>query len=113
MRLSILRRAISLALALLPVLVSADELRPPLSLHPDNPRYFLWRGRPTVLVASGEHYGSVVNPDFDYKRYLATISAAAPPPVTGGMVPKLAACAIALAGGVRDVRIGTGTVVTA
>ena len=76
MRLSILRRAISLALALLPVLVSADELRPPLSLHPDNPRYFLWRGRPTVLVASGEHYGSVVNPDFDYKRYLATISAA-------------------------------------
>jgi acetylglutamate kinase len=44
---------------------------------------------------------------------LAAISASAPPPVTGGMVPKLAACAVALAGGVRDVRVGTGTRVTA
>lgn len=76
MPLSLVRRAISLILALLPAPASAEGLRPPLSLHPDNPRYFLWRGRPTLLVASGEHYGSVVNPDFDYERYLATISAA-------------------------------------
>lgn len=27
-----------------------------LSLHPTNPHYFLFRGRPTVLVTSGEHY---------------------------------------------------------
>ena len=75
---SIIRHAVcvALALAVLPALAAAEEPRPPLALHPDNPHYFQWRGRPTVLVASGEHYGSVVNPDFDYKRYLATISAA-------------------------------------
>ncbi len=41
------------------------------------------------------------------------ISASAPPAVTGGMVPKLAACASALAGGVGLVRIGSGTAVLA
>ena len=29
----------------------------PIRLHPENPRYFLFRGEPTVLVGSGEHYG--------------------------------------------------------
>ena len=43
---------------------------------------------------------------------LATISAAAPPTVSGGMLPKLEACSAALAGGVRLVRIGAGTEVT-
>jgi hypothetical protein len=47
-----------------------------LRVHPENPRYFLWRGRPTVLVASGEHYGSVMNQDFNYRKYLATVQAA-------------------------------------
>src|SRR5437660_642199 len=42
----------------------------PLSLHPDNPHYFLWRGKPTVLISSGEHYGAVLNLDFDYATYL-------------------------------------------
>jgi len=39
-------------------------------LHPDNPHYFLWRGQPAVLITSGEHYGSVLNLDFDYATYL-------------------------------------------
>jgi len=38
----------------------------PIQLHPDNPHYFLWRGQPTVLITSGEHYGAVLNADFDY-----------------------------------------------
>ncbi len=42
----------------------------PISLHPDNPHYFLFRGRPTVLVTSGEHYGAVLNRDFNYRVYL-------------------------------------------
>ncbi len=42
----------------------------PIRLHPDNPHYFLWRGEPTVLVTSGEHYGAVLNREFDYKKYL-------------------------------------------
>jgi hypothetical protein len=42
----------------------------PLALHPDNPHYFLFRGKPTVLITSGEHYGAVLNLDFDYVKYL-------------------------------------------
>ncbi len=46
----------------------------PLRLHPENPHYFLWRGRPTVLITSGEHYGAVLNRDFDYVTYLDTLA---------------------------------------
>lgn len=45
----------------------------PLRLHPDNPRYLLFRGKPTVLVGSSEHYGAVMNRDFDYVKYLETL----------------------------------------
>ena len=47
----------------------------PITLHPENPHYFLWRDKPTILITSGEHYGAVLNRDFDYKRYLATLQA--------------------------------------
>src|SRR5213075_3045829 len=46
-----------------------------LSLHPDNPHYFLFRGKPAMLITSGEHYGAVLNLDFDYTRYLETLKA--------------------------------------
>jgi hypothetical protein len=46
----------------------------PIRLHPENPHYFLFRGRPTVLVTSGEHYGAVLNRDFDYKTYFKTLA---------------------------------------
>ena len=49
-----------------------------LRLHPDNPRYFLFRGKPTVVITSGEHYGAVLNLDFDYRRYLDTLAARRP-----------------------------------
>jgi hypothetical protein len=42
----------------------------PIRLHPENPHYFLFRGKPTVLVTSGEHYGAVLNLDFDHAPYL-------------------------------------------
>jgi hypothetical protein len=41
-----------------------------LQLDPRNPHYLVFRRRPTVLITSGEHYGAVVNADFDYVRYL-------------------------------------------
>lgn len=41
-----------------------------LALHPENPHVFLFRGKATVLVTSGEHYGAVINEDFHYVRYL-------------------------------------------
>lgn len=40
-----------------------------LKLHADNPHYLEWRGQPTLLVTSGEHYGALLNLDFDYVRY--------------------------------------------
>lgn len=44
-----------------------------IALHPENPHYFQWRGKPTVLVTSGEHYGAVMNLDFDFVTYLNTL----------------------------------------
>ena len=45
----------------------------PIRLHPANPHYFLFRGKAVALITSGEHYGAVLNLDFDYHRYLATL----------------------------------------
>ena len=45
----------------------------PLRLHPKNPHYFLFRGKPTALVTSGEHYGAVLNRAFDFRKYLDTL----------------------------------------
>jgi hypothetical protein len=45
-----------------------------LQLHPQNPHYFLYRQKPLLIVGSGEHYGAVINLDFDYKKYLQTIA---------------------------------------
>lgn len=53
-------------------LVSTAE---PLRLHPDNPHYFLFRGKPTVLITSGEHYGAVLNRAFDFRKYFDTLAA--------------------------------------
>ncbi|MDO8542342.1 MAG: hypothetical protein Q7S40_18030 [Opitutaceae bacterium] len=65
-----------LVFALATVLVGAT-LAPgaePIRLHPDNPHYFSWRGRPTVLITSAEHYGAVLNLEFDYIKYLDTLA---------------------------------------
>jgi len=47
----------------------------PLGVCRENPHYFLFRGKPAVLVTSAEHYGAVLNLDFDYARYLDTLAA--------------------------------------
>ena len=47
----------------------------PIRLHPDNPHYYLFNGQPTVLITSAEHYGAVVNKDFDYVIYLDALKA--------------------------------------
>ena len=48
----------------------AAKDRNPIAIHPENPKYFLFRGRPLVLVAATEHNGSVINRRFDFTRYL-------------------------------------------
>src|SRR3954464_14469768 len=42
----------------------------PSKLHPHTPHSFAFRGKPAILLTSGEHYGAVLNKDFDYVRYL-------------------------------------------
>ncbi len=42
----------------------------PIGLLPANAHYFYYNGKPTVLITSGEHYGAVLNPDFDFVTYL-------------------------------------------
>ena len=53
-------------------LVRAEE---PLKLHPKNPHYFLFRGKPEVLITSGEHYGAVLNSVFDFRKYFDVLAA--------------------------------------
>jgi len=45
----------------------------PISLHPRNPHYFLFRGKTIALITSGEHYGCVLNAGIDFQRYLNTL----------------------------------------
>jgi len=42
----------------------------PITLHPKNQHYFLYNDKATVLITSGEHYGALINLDFNYKTYL-------------------------------------------
>ncbi len=42
----------------------------PLKLDPQNPHYLNFRGKPVALVTSGEHYGALVNLDFNNSKYL-------------------------------------------
>ena len=62
--------------ALLVLLVACvAALAQPLGLDPGNPHYFSFHGHPTVLITSGEHYGAVLNLDFNYRLYLDTLHA--------------------------------------
>jgi len=57
------------------LIIGLNSFAQPISLHPQNPHYFLYKGKPTVLITSAEHYGAVLNADFDYKKYLQTMHA--------------------------------------
>jgi hypothetical protein len=63
-----------LALLLASLTVSSAAAKEPIALHRGNPHYFLFRGKPAVLVTSGEHYGAVLNLDFEYRKYLDTLA---------------------------------------
>ena len=54
---------------------TSTELPKPISLHPQNPHYFLFRDKPAILIGSTEHYGAVMNLDFDYLKYLNELAA--------------------------------------
>jgi hypothetical protein len=60
-------RLICLVLALC---LAHGLLASPISKHPANPHYFVYRGRPLVLITTDHHYGAVINRDFDYVPFL-------------------------------------------
>lgn len=73
-------RTFNISLLLLTVIIfsgcgSSEEAVKSLGLHPQNPHYFLFRGKPAVLIGSTEHYGAVMNLDFDYLVYLDELAA--------------------------------------
>jgi len=55
--------------------VAVQAADAPIALHPDNPHYLIFRGKPTILITSTEHYGAVLNGDFDYIPYLDELQA--------------------------------------
>lgn len=59
---------------LLPALLAGWAASAPLSLHPENPNYFLWKEKPAVLITSGEHYGALLNTAFDFRTYFRTLA---------------------------------------
>ncbi len=59
--------------ALLYLFVSVQLNGQPISIHPENPHYFDYRGTPTILITSAAHYGPVINGAFDYDQYLKTL----------------------------------------
>src|SRR5687768_10265361 len=45
----------------------------PIKLSDENPHYLEYKGKPVVLITSAEHYGAVLNLDFDFKAYLSEL----------------------------------------
>ena len=64
---------LAIGLMLTAMASAANDSAPPIRLHPKNPRYFEWRGKAIALITSAEHYGAVLNLDFDWHRYLETL----------------------------------------
>ena len=46
-----------------------STLSGPVSVSEQNPHYYSYHGKPVLLITSAEHYGAVVNLDFDYIAY--------------------------------------------
>lgn len=67
--------ALAFAFCALSFTVAAQQNVEPVRLDPGNLHYFRYEGKTIALVTDGEHYGSVINPDFDYHIYLKTLQA--------------------------------------
>ncbi len=47
----------------------------PIQVHPSNPHYLMYKGAPVILITSAEHYGAVLNKEFDYVAYFDALHA--------------------------------------
>ena len=55
-------------------LLTVPVFSQPIQLHPGNPHYFFYKSQPALLITSAEHYGAVINKDFDYIRYFQVLN---------------------------------------
>lgn len=54
--------------------IAATGWAEPVKVYPANPHYFMYEGKPLVLITSDHHYGAVIDKDFDFARYLDYIA---------------------------------------
>ena len=52
------------------ILMTSCDTNSPIGKHPDNPHYFIFKGKPLILITTDQHYGAVINLDFDYIPFL-------------------------------------------
>jgi hypothetical protein len=57
------------------LLLAVQAMAQAVAIDPANPHYYFFHGKPTLLVTSAEHYGAVVNLEFDYVKYLDALQA--------------------------------------
>jgi len=60
---------------LLAGLLTAGSFAEPVKVNPTNPHYYWMDGHPVLLITSAEHYGAVINGEFDYVPYLDKLKA--------------------------------------
>jgi len=58
---------------LLSLLAGNRALADPIQASTANPHYYSYKGKPILLITSAEHYGAVINKDFDYIAYLGAL----------------------------------------
>jgi hypothetical protein len=68
------RSFISLILLIAVLLTGNVAAQSPVKLLNSNPHYFEYKGKPLILITSAEHYGAVLNLDFDYRKYLQELA---------------------------------------
>ncbi len=60
---------------LLALLAATSAPAEPIKVAAANPHYYSYHGKPKLLITSAEHYGAVINKDFDYVAYLDALKA--------------------------------------
>ena len=63
------KQTIRTALIGLSVLAGAATQAQIVTVDSTNPHYYNYQGKPTLLITSAEHYGGVINLDFNYVKY--------------------------------------------
>ena len=60
---------------LVALLTGRSALGDPIRVCPVNPHYYFYEDKPILLITSAEHYGAVINKDFDYVAYFDALRA--------------------------------------